>query len=142
MVKPNLLNPILVEIKQIDKNATVYDPRKREPVGVIVWQPPFKIQAQIFFGKEQYWSSATSVPDLRTLGGVLSIAEGSIVVSKFDLQVLNKTLSENDMIVSYGNIGRETSCQLILVGFKSAAHYSDIGQCGIEKWWFRDKYAG
>ena len=142
MVRPNLLNSILVEVEQIDKDATVYDPRKREPVGVIVWSAPFKISAQIFFGKEQFWSSATAVPDPRTLGGVLEIAEGYIVVSKLDLQRAGKTLSENDLVISYGKAGIETPCELVLVGSKSAAHYADIGQCTIEKWWFKDKNGG
>lgn len=142
MVRPHLLNSILVEIKQLNKNSTVYDPRKREESGVTSWFPPFRIRAQIFFGKEQYLSSAMAVPDPRSAGGILEISSGYIVVSKFDLQILGKELKETDMVISYGNTGVETPCNLILIGVKSAAHYFNIGQCGLEKWWFRDKNAG
>ena len=142
MVRPNLLNAILVEIRQLDKDSIVYDPRKKEESNVLVWFPPFKIKAQIYFGKEQYWSSATAVPDPRSLGGVLAVAEGYIVVSKYDLMMLGKELKDGDMIISYGHDNAETACDLIIVGHKSAAHYSDIGRCGLEKWWFKDKDAG
>jgi hypothetical protein len=142
MVRPSLLNSILVEIKQIDRDATVFDPVKREPSGVIVWKRPFKIRAQIYFGKEAYWSSATKTPDPRSMGGILDEAEGYIVVSKFDLSLSGRLLHSGDIITSYGNAGVETTCKLIIIGSKSAAHYSDVGQCTLEKWWFRDNYAG
>jgi len=142
MVRPNLLNSILVEIKQVDKDSTVYDPRKNEESNIIAWFPSFKINTQIYFGKEQYWSSVMAVPDPRTPGGVIEVAEGYIVVSKYELALLGKQLQEGDMIISYGNDNAETECGLILIGVKSGAHYSDIGRCGLEKWWFRDKDAG
>lgn len=142
MVRPNLLNTILVEIKQLDKDSTIYDPRKKEESNIIAWFPPFKMKAQIYFGKEQYWSSAMAVPDPRVPGGVIEVAEGYIVVSKYALTLIGKQLQEGDMIISYGNNGIETECGLILVGNKSGAHYSDIGQCGLEKWWFKDENAG
>lgn len=142
MVKPNLLNPILVEIKQINREKTVWDDKKKQPVGVVVWDKPFKVQAQLYLGKDQYWSSATSVPDPRTSGGLIEVTEGYIVVRKSDLFMLGKTIRTMDVITAYGKIGSEIKCDFVLVGKKDAAHYADIGQCTLEKWFLKDKNAG
>lgn len=140
MTIPNLINPIFVEIKQIDETKTVYNNRKREPANRVKRSTSFKIQSQIFFGKQEYVDSAQKgQASEQNLAGAVLIAEGYIIVRSLDLQVQGKTLSPGDKLVSYGNIGQEKQCEYYLIGKKDAAHYSDQGNCTLERWYFADR---
>jgi len=139
-MQPNLLNPILVEIKQVDDSATVFSNRRREPVNRVKRSVSFKVNAQIVFMENVYIDATKGKsPDERNLGGVIENAVGYIIVRKTDLQSVGKTLDIGDQIVSYGNVGVEEDCKYFLIGKKDAAHYSDIGQCTLEKWFFEDR---
>jgi len=143
MTKPNLLNPILVRISKIDKSGTVYTGtpgNRREPINVIKKQVSFNIPAQIVFVEQEFVKDAKPVKaDPRQLSGDIILADGYIIVRKSDLKELSKTLESNDRIISYGNTGKEIACKYYLVGKKDAAHYSDQGQCTLEKWYFKDR---
>jgi hypothetical protein len=139
MVKPNLLNAILVEFKQINRKDTVWDDKKKQPSGVIVWEKPFKTNAQIYFGKDKYWSAATATPDPRSMGGIVQESDGYVIVRKFDLQSVGKELKTGDIISGYGRTGENVKCELLLIGMKNAAHYADMGQCTLERWYFRER---
>ncbi len=138
MVVPNLLNPILVEISQIDEDDTVFKPRRREPANRVSRPTAFKVQAQCYFGKQEYLDSASG-SDSRNLEGHIKIASGYIIVRKSDLVTVSKELSVGDKLISYGNVGQETSCEYYLIGKKDAAHYSDQGKPTLEKWFFEDR---
>lgn len=137
---PNLKNPIFVEIKQVDTTSTVYRDRRREPSLSVSYQPSFRIPAQIYFGdKAVIHESGGSPPTSRELGGVIEDATGYIIVRKSDLKEIGKTLNLDDRLVSYGQPGAETICKYYLVGTKDAAHYSDVGNCTLERWYFQDR---
>lgn len=139
-MQPNLLNSITVEIKQVDQDKTVYSNRRREPINRVKRYSSFKIKAQIFFGDSEFLESAQgSSPDDRNLAGNILNAKGYIVVRKKDLLKKEKELKVGDKISSYGNTGYEKPCEYYLIGHKDAAHYSDVGQCTLEKWYFEDR---
>lgn len=140
MVQPNLINKIPIELKQIVEDETVYNNRRREPSNRVKRSSAFKLNAQIFFGESEFMDAAKGAnPDSRNLGGKILNAAGYIVVRKRDLTVLGKTLKIGDKITSYGKAGKEIQCEYFLIGKKDAAHYSDIGQATLEKWFFEDR---
>ena len=140
MVQPSLINSISVELSQTVEDKTVYNNRRREPANRVKRSSAFKIKAQIFFGKSEYLDAVEGAkPDSRNLGGNILNADGYFIVRKRDLVVLGKTLNIGDKLISYGNAGKETSVELFLVGKKDAAHYSDMGQATLEKWFFEDR---
>lgn len=136
MTQPNLLNPLNVEIRQLDGDDTVFD--DRDVGGVIVWQTPFRIPAQIYFGKEEYLSTATAVPDPRSAGGNLPVSDGHIVVRTYDLQQLGKVIKTTDRIISYGDGQVRRECEYTIVGMKEGAQYLDKGQCTLQKFFFKE----
>ena len=140
MAVPNLLNPILIEISQIDEDSTVYHDIKHEPANFISYETSFKINVQIFFGRQEYLEPASSGPtNNQNLTGMVKIADGYIIVRTVDLIDKGKTLSTGNKIINYGNIGMENECEYYLIGKKDAAHYSDQGKPTLEKWFFADR---
>lgn len=140
MPNPNLINKVLVEIVQTDESATVYDPLKREPINMVRRQTSFKINAQMYFQAQEFLETAnTKAPEPRNLAGSIIVADGYIIVRKSDMESAGKSLSVNDKIISYGNAGKETTCEYYLVGKKDAAQYADIGRHTLERWYFKDK---
>lgn len=139
-MQPNLLNSISIEIKQTDIDNTIYDDRHREPANRVKRYSSFKIKSQLFFGEMDMVGDAQGAkPDNRNLGGTILNVKGYIIVRKKDLLKLGKTLNDGDKISSYGKSGKEISCEYYLIGKKDSAHYSDIGQCTLEKWFFEDR---
>lgn len=139
-MQPNLLNSISVEIKQIDEDNTVYSNSRREPANRVKRFAAFKINVQLYIGEMAMLSSTKGKnPNERNLGGNILDAKGYIIVRKKDLSSKGKTLKEGDKISSYGKIGKEIYCDYYLIGKKDAAHYSDIGQCTLEQWFFEDR---
>jgi len=137
---PELQNPIFVEFKQVDTTATVFSDRRREASLRVAYQASFRVPAQIYFGdKAMIHESTGAKPITRELGGVIEDADGYIVVRKVDLQEIGKTLKVDDRLVSYGRPGSETECKYFLVGMKEGGHYSDVGNCTLEKWYFQDR---
>jgi hypothetical protein len=137
---PNLLNAIMVEIKQINQSETNFSNHKKEPSLHITYSPAFRIPAIMIHKATKMIREATGAVSLsRELEGPIIDADGYIIVRKIDLQTLSKTLALNDRIISYGIIGSETSCKFYLVGFKEAAQYSDIGTHTLEQWFFQDR---
>lgn len=137
---PELQNPIFIEIRQVDETDTVFRNRRREPSLRVAYQASFRVPAQIFFGdKAMVHEAGGSNVMTRELGGVIEDADGYIIVRKADLQELGKTLKIDDRLISYGKPGSETTCEFFLIGTKDAAHYSDVGGCTLEKWYFQDR---
>lgn len=138
MVQPNLQNPILVEIKQMDDGKTRFSNRRREPVNRVKRQTAFKINAQIIFVENNKIDAANARPETRSLGGIIENAIGYIVIRKIDLDNLGKDLDVGDKIISYGTLN-PVECEYYLIGKKDGAHYADTGGVTLEKWFFEDR---
>lgn len=139
MPQPNLLNATYIEIEQIDEDNTVYHDRRRNPANVVKRKTKFKIKAQIFFQDQDLIEAAKKDTNAQGLGGNVELAYGYIIVRKFDLSNISKTLKNGDKIVSYGNVGSEIACEYYLFNKKDAAQYADKGGTTLERWYFEDR---
>lgn len=130
---PDLIEPVLVEIEQINKTTTVASggiSGRHEHMGNIQRDTKFTIQAQISFGNtEQQTKFSQLGPDEQ--------AGGYLVLRIIDLENLGKTLKRGDKIVKMGN--RDVELFLLHSDGDPAAHFSSIGGFTLVRMFFGDR---
>lgn len=127
---PNLLDPVPVEIRQIDRGTTFEDPDAREPIqqaarkNVVIVQGQAKWGAQLQRGHER--------------GGSTEGSAGYVLFRIIDLNAKSITLGQNDRFSKIGNIDTDVYIERL----EFTAHYADQGGPTLVKAHFRDRQPG
>jgi len=128
-----LIEPIDVEIEQIDKDETPFSDGvsgRREHLGTIARKAKVTVQAQVVFGNTQQQTKFSQLgPDEQ--------AGGYILLRYEDLANQGITLQRGDKIVKLGTLDREL--YLLHSSGDSAAHYNSIGSFTLVKMFFGDR---
>jgi len=128
-----LIEPINVEIEQIDKDETPYSDGvsgRRENYGSVTRKPKVTIQAQVVFGNtEQQTKFSQLGPDEQ--------AGGYILIRYEDMTNLGVVFKRGDKIVKLGQLERELF--ILHSSGDSAAHYNSIGGFTLVKLFFGDR---
>ena len=131
---PRLIQPIPVEISQINKSRTISSggvSGRHETFGNVQRDVKFIIQAQVAFGNVE------QVTLFNSMLGASERAGGYLVLRFVDLKNLGKTLNRGDKILKIGDI----TCDYFLLHSKGdpAAHFSAIGGFTLFRMFFGDR---
>jgi hypothetical protein len=111
-VRPRLIQPVEVEVRQIDTENTVYDEQTRAPVGQVLWQDPVVLHAQVYDGDTDRARAQ--------MGGIREESEGHLTFLAEELDAAGVTLARGDRISKIA--GRETD--LYIERLRYAGHYT------------------
>ena len=120
MGQPQLIEPIKVEIEQIDKDNTPYSTGvngMNEHINHIAKKTKFEIDAQVVFGNTEQKTEFSQL-------GAKENVKGYMVLRYIDLQNLGKTLERGDRITKLGQFN--VKYFLLHSTGDSAAHYSSL----------------
>lgn len=138
MPLPNLINPVLVTVEQIDRAATIQDPEAREPLQTAARRTAFQILAQFRF--EPMPGGPGSAATLQTRGeGLVEQAIGYVLFRKADLDSHVDGPFEiqlNDRITQDGHM---TNLDYYVVRIQPRGHYGDQNGPSLIKAWFTDR---
>jgi hypothetical protein len=112
---PSLHFPVMVELRQLNRAATKWDDKAREPVGHVVRDPAVAILAQV-----QYNRIEEPIPDFL---GVRHDSRGYLVFLWRDLNAAGLTVARGDKITKIGN--RDVS--YFVSYFEDCGHYEEFG---------------
>lgn len=70
-MKPRLIHPVTVKVKNVDTNATTYDADFDEPTGVVVYEAVQTLKAQVHFNRGLELEGKTTGFELRGDGYLL-----------------------------------------------------------------------
>lgn len=129
----DLIEPIAVEIEQIDKDATQYSTGpsgRREPVNQVKRKAKITMEAQVVFGDRDQRGIATNL-------GTDEQVKGYILVRYSDLQAQGVTLQRGDRIVKLGQLPQEL--YLMHSQGDPAAHFTGIAGFTLVKFHFMDR---
>lgn len=127
MAIPNLIHPIDIDIEQIDKGATIYDPDTREPIQQASRTATITLKGQ------PRWRRLDAVSMHR--GGDRLEAKGYIVFRKEDLDALGIEININDKITRIGH----TDVEYFVVEREWIAHLPRFNGPSLMKAWFNDR---
>lgn len=130
MVLPNLLHPVQIEIEQIDKTATVYDSKAREPIQQAKRKTIVTIPGQI------NWVRTESIQAEK--GGIRETAQGYILFRKVDLDAKDVVLEYGDRIRKMGHLDVE----LYISDQEWMGHYADQVGATLLRAYFQDRKPG
>jgi hypothetical protein len=127
MPLPNLLHPVPVVIRPIDKPNTPYDSDFREPIQRVARKSDVTLPGQVA------WANDKQVQYTR--GGNRYDADGYVLFRYADLSAAAITLAVNDRIVSLGGL----EVNVYIKHFQPMGHYADAGGPTLIKAFFSDK---
>jgi hypothetical protein len=127
MVQPNLINPVPIEIEQLDISTTIYDDDFREPIAQASRTTKVTIKGQV------KWETKDGLRVMR--GGVEEIAAGYVLFRLIDLAANNITLRQNDR---FTKLGTEIT-DIYIIALRPEGHYADIGGPTLVKAFFADR---
>lgn len=128
MAIPNLIHPIDIDIEQISKGTTIYDPDTREPIQQVDRASLVTIKGQ------PRWRSLDSVRMER--GGDEVDAKGYIVFRKEDLDASAIMININDKVV---RIGHQTGLDYYITKIEWIGHLPRFNGPSLMKAWFDDR---
>lgn len=128
MAIPNLIHPIDIDIEQIDKGTTIYDPDTREPIQQVNRTTLLTIKGQ------PRWRSLSEVDMQR--GGDRVSARGYIVFRKEDIDNASITIQINDKI---SRIGHQTGLDYYITRIEWIGHLPRFDGPSLMKAWFDDR---
>ena len=125
---PNLVHPVNIEIQQISKAETYYDPDTREPIQQAVRSATIVLpgQPRIRSGDELKMSSR---------GGDRPESEGYVLFRKRDLDAKGVTLQINDRITKIGHLEQ----QLYIDRLEWIGQLQDYNGPTLLKAWYVDR---
>ena len=128
MVMPTLIHPVPIQIRTIERAATIYDHDANEPVqqaarGIVV----------TLLGQISFMGAGQSLK--RTKQGPSEDDTGYVLFRLIDLQGVGVAIKFNDRIVKMGNL----VVDYYVTKLMPMAHYSDIGGAGLIKCNFTDR---
>jgi hypothetical protein len=124
---PNLIHPVPVTIRQLNKAGTLMDNDFREPVQQAVHVSDKTLSGQIS------WSVKDAMAFTR--GGVQESSDGYVLFRSIDLEAASIVLHDNDRIIKLGNI----DVDLYIVRLKPCGHYPDATGATMVKAYFADR---
>lgn len=127
MPLPNLLHPVPVVIRQIDKANTHYDSDFREPVQRVARRNNVTLPGQIA------WANDKRVQYTR--GGNRYDADGYVLFRYVDLNAAGITLAVDDRFITLGGL----AVNVYIKHFQPMGHYTDAGGPTLVKAFFGDK---
>ena len=110
--EPDLIHEVDVVIEPVDKAATVYHSRAREPVKQVARSASVTVGAQVQWVKQDDGSP--------TRGGAEEGSSGYLVFRRTDLEAKGYDPKRGDKVTS---IDTQTGLQLFLMGREPAGHY-------------------
>lgn len=130
MVQPNLLHPVPIEIEQLDKSATVYDSKAREPIQQAKRKTIVTIYGQV------NWVRTESIQAEK--GGIRETAQGYILFRKVDLDAQSIVLDYGDRIRKIGHL----EIELYISDQEWQGHYPDQNGGTLLRAYFQDRKPG
>lgn len=127
MPYPRLIHPTPVKIAQLDRSATVYDDKTREPIGRAARDVVVELEAQV-------WWKFIGKPEAQA-GGVREDVKGYLLFRWGDLQDANITLKRGDRVVQVG----DRVVNLFITYFEDMAHYTVFNGSTFLKAWVGDR---
>lgn len=127
---PNLIHPIPIELRLLNRENTVWDQKAREPIGRAVREIPVQLQAQV------RWNEIGK--PVAEFTGVRGESKGYLMFRYRDLEAAGVTIKRGDKITKIGN----RVCSMFAAWFEDAGHYQDFtGACFLLVW-FLDREPG
>jgi len=126
-MQPRLIHPIPVQIAQIDRSATIYDDRAREPIGGAAHEVIINLVAQI------KWKTIGK-PD-PNFSGPREKDNCYMLFRHTDLAAAGKVLNRGDRVRKIGT--REVN--MFITFFEDMGHYTDQGGATLMKAWAGDR---
>ena len=130
---PELIEPIKVTIKQLDKAKTVMSGGvngMREVVNAPVLSAPIMLDAQVAFGDSEQLGIMSSL-------GTEEQVKGYMVLRYADLDALTTKLQRGDRISKLGQL--DVEYYLLHGQGDPAAHFSSIGGFTLTRMFFSDR---
>jgi hypothetical protein len=127
MPLPNLIHPVPVVIRQIDKANTAYDEEYREPIQRVARRNNTTLPGQV------KWANDKRVQYTR--GGNRYDADGYVLFRYVDLASVGITLNINDRFMEIGGL----AVDVYIKHFQPQGHYPDAGGPTLVKAFFGDK---
>lgn len=124
---PNLIHPVPIKIRQIQRGATYYDEDAREPIQHASRSTTKTISGQV------KWRSQFELGHEK--GGPTEGAAGYVLFRKIDLEAQAIELQDGDRFVEIGN--RETD--VYVTALRPVGHYPDRVGYTMIKAFFEDR---
>lgn len=126
--QPNLIHPINIEIEQISREETFYDPFTREPIQQAVRKETMVVpgQPRIRSGDEL---------NMESRGGDRPASDGYVLFRKVDLDAKGVTLGINDRITKIGHLAQE----LYINRLEWVGQYQEFNGPSLVKAWYVDR---
>jgi hypothetical protein len=124
---PNLIHPVPIEIRQIDKAKTHYDKDYREPVQRVARKTTQTLSGQVG------WSYEKRVQYTR--GGNRFDADGYVLFRYVDLEAKGITLAVNDRFSKVGTL----DVNVYIKHLQPQGHYPQFSGPTLVKAFFQDK---
>lgn len=134
MPQPNLLHPIAVWLRQIDRARTaVMDNVLKEPVGQVRREKkPVRLVAQMAIRD-------TDRPDAQP-GNVVEESQGYLLFRTLDLRKARVTIDRGDRIVKIGDEPNQREADLYITRVQWRGHYQDQGGPTLLRAFFEDRH--
>lgn len=134
MPTPNLLHPIPVYLRQIDRAQTaVFDERFHEPVGQVRRKKkPIRLSAQIKRGDVDR--------PVASAGGVLERSDGYLLFRTSDLRDADVTINRGDRIVQIGDPPNDREEDLYITKLQPMGHYPEHAGPTLLRCYFEDRH--
>lgn len=131
---PNLIHPIVVWLRQIDRARTaVMDDVLKEPIGQARRKlKPIRLVAQMSIGD-------TDRPR-QSEGGVVEESAGYLLFRTSDLRRAKITIDRGDRIVKIGDPPNQRDADLYILKLQWRGHYQDQGGPTLLKAFFEDRH--
>lgn len=126
---PHLLHPVPVELRKLNRTATKWDDKAREPVGHTIRDAAVTLQAQV-----QYNRIEEPIPDFL---GVRHDSKGYLLFLWRDLEAAGVAVERGDKIAKIGN----RTVDYYVSHFEDAGHYQEFGAT-LLKAYFVDRDPG
>lgn len=129
---PNLIHPVPIQLRQMQRASTRVDPDYREPVQQAKLGPIVSAPGQVKWTIDERLRA--------TLTGAEQEAEGYILFRRVDLRARGVTeLAQNDRIIAVGAGANARAVDLYIVGLRFEGHYPDQGGAALVKAFFKDR---
>jgi hypothetical protein len=126
---PNLIHPVAVELRQLNRDKTHWDNRARESIGRANRDLPVVLQAQVIYKRIE--------DPAADFEGVRHDSLGYLMFRYRDLEEAGITIKRGDKISKIGN----RSTDFFVKYFEDSAHYPEYGASFLVVW-FVDRDPG
>lgn len=124
---PNLLHPVPVTLRTLDRASTVFDPDYKEQLQREARGEPVVCPGQVAWVSDQARNMGP--------GGASEDSDGYVLFRYVDLGARGITLKREDQITSLGTL----AVDVYIVRLTPQGHYSDTAGPTLVKAWFKDR---